>query len=157
MRSVCVSVCHNRKALPIRTAEDLCVVLHTVSETTVLCVHRFQFFQSIQNHFLAGFLHFSSQNEFVEDEIDFMKVEDEVQLADILKEMVQNLHEEMNRLQQCELVIGDITADGEEESSIALVYDLVCAEFGKVCARLGVPRDDEAMDFVFEFVFLGIF
>lgn len=56
-----------------------------------------------------------------------MEVEHEVQLAHILKVVVQDLHKQVDGLQLEQLIVAHINAHGEEEAGIAAVDHLVCA------------------------------
>lgn len=74
-----------------------------------------------------------------------VKVEDNVELADVRELLIQELDEQVDRLEAQELVRRDVDAEDEEESGVAAVDDLVRPELDKV-GVLGVATDDEAMD-----------
>lgn len=74
-----------------------------------------------QNILLAAFLHFTSQKEFVQDEVCLLKIEDDVQLAHIAIIFVHLFHVSVNDLQGNQLVIGRSAAGDEEQRSIAAV------------------------------------
>lgn len=58
----------------------------------------------------------------------FVKVEDEVQLADVAKVAVQQLDKEVDALQQSKLVVTHIHAQRKVEASVAPVDYFVGAE-----------------------------
>ena len=68
-----------------------------------------------------------------------MEVEDEVELAHVLEVVVEDLHEEMDRLEVSKLVIVHINTHGEEEACITPIYDFVRAE-------LHLPSTDNNVD-----------
>ena len=80
-----------------------------------------------------------------------IKVEYQVQFTHVAKELIQHLHEEMYRLQVCELVVVGVYARAEEQSSIAAVNDFRgAAELDEVGLVFLVARRDEAVDLTLE-------
>lgn len=65
-----------------------------------------------------------------------MEVENEVELAHIAEEMVQDLHEQVDGLQVDQLIVIEVDTEGEEESCVSAVDDLVCPELDQ---RAGQP------------------
>ena len=57
-----------------------------------------------------------------------MEVEDQVELANVAKENIQNLHEQVDGLQIAELVVRNVHAKGKEKASISPVDDLEVVE-----------------------------
>lgn len=74
---------------------------------------------------LRGFLHLARQEELVQDHVDLVEVEDQVQLAHIAEELVEQLDEEVDRLEVEQLVVIHIDAKGEEQPGITAVDELV--------------------------------
>jgi len=110
-----------------------------------------------EDHLLARFHRLPVQNHLVQDRIHLLtrkchsfirsvvkgsenkngenifathleEVEDQIQLADILKEGVEGLDKEVNELEVGQLVIVCVHTEAEEEAGVALVNDLVVAE-----------------------------
>lgn len=99
-----------------------------------------------QNGLLARLLYLAGQEDLVENGIDFVKVEDEIELGDIAEEGVEDLDEEMDSLKVGEFVVVCVDTDAEEEASVAAVDDFVVAKLDKVGLILLVARRDEAVD-----------
>jgi hypothetical protein len=107
-------------------------------------------FQPRKHHLLARLLNLAGQEHLVEDGVDLVKVEDEVELADVAEEGVEDLDEEVDGLEEGELVVVCVDAGAEEEAGVAAVDDLVVAELDKVGLVLLVARGDEAVHFALE-------
>lgn len=91
-----------------------------------------QMLQPSQNNLLARLLDLAGQKDLVEDGIDLVEVEDQVQLAHVAEEGVEDLDEEVDGLQVGELVVVGVDAGAEEEPRVAPVDDLVVAELDEV-------------------------
>ena len=74
---------------------------------------------------LGGLLHLAREEELVEDHVDLVEVEDEVELAHVAKELVEELDEEVDRLEVEQLVVGHVDAQREEEARVPPVDELV--------------------------------
>lgn len=109
-----------------------------------------QVFQPRQHNLLTRLLNLARQKDLVEDGVHLVKVEDEVELADVAEEGVEHLDEEVDGLEEGELVVVCVDASAEEEARIAAVDNLVVAELDKVGLVLLVARGDEAVDFTLE-------
>lgn len=108
-----------------------------------------QMLQSCQNNLFTGLLDFTRQEDFIQDSVYLVKVEDQIQLANIPKEGIQHLYKEMYCLQICQLIIIRIHTGTEEETRIAAVDDLRgIPELDEVGLVLLISRGDEAMDLV---------
>lgn len=107
-------------------------------------------FQPRQHHLLARLLNLARQKDLVEDGVHLVKVEDEIELADIAEEGIEHLDEEVDGLEEGELIVVCVDAGAEEEARVAAVDDLVVAELDKVGLVLLVARGDEAVDFALE-------
>ncbi|RUS17629.1 hypothetical protein BC937DRAFT_89701 [Endogone sp. FLAS-F59071] len=57
-----------------------------------------------------------------------VEIENQVKLAHVAEESVQDLHEEVDGLEVGELVVIGVDADAEEEASVTAVDNLVVAE-----------------------------
>lgn len=106
--------------------------------------------QPRQNDLLARLLNLARKKDLVEDGIHLVKVEDEVELADVSEEGVEDLDEEVDGLEEGELVVVCVDAGAEEEAGVAAVDDLVVAELDEVGLVLLVAGGDEAVDLAFE-------
>ena len=67
------------------------------------------------------YLHLSAEEEFVEDEIGFFKVEDDVELTDRSEIFVQDLNISVDHLQSAQFVVAFIHGETEEETRVPLV------------------------------------
>lgn len=76
-----------------------------------------------------------------------VKVEDQVELADVAEKGVEHLDEKVNGLEVGQLVVVDVDAGAEEEARVPAVDDLGrVAELDKVGLVLLVARRDQAVD-----------
>lgn len=103
-------------------------------------------FQSRQHDLLARLLDLAGKEDLVEDGVDLVEVEDQVQLADVAKEGVEDLDEEVDGLEEGELVVVGVDARAEEEARVPPVDDLVVAELDKVGLVFLVAGCYEAVD-----------
>lgn len=56
---------------------------------------------------------------------DLVEIEDDVELADVAEELVEELHEEVDRLEVRQLVVRHVHAHGEVQPRVAPVDELV--------------------------------
>ena len=135
-------------------------------------------FKSCKYDLFGRLLDLAGQEDFVEDSIDLrlhqhskpvsyplypylIKVEHQIQLTNIPKELIQHLDKEVYGLQVCQFIIIRVNARTEEEAGIATVDDLAAAaELDEVRLVLLVARSDKAVDLAFEldlfFVRVGV-
>lgn len=104
--------------------------------------------QPRQHDLLARLLDLACQEDLVEDGVDLVEVEDQVKLADVAEEGVEDLDEEMDGFEERELVVVGVDAGAEEEAGVAPVDDLVVAELDKVGLVLLVARCYKTVDLV---------
>lgn len=102
--------------------------------------------QPRQHDLFARFLDLAGQEDFVEDSIDLVEVEDQIQLANVAEEGVEDLDEEVDGLEEGELVVVCVDTGAEEEAGVPPVDDLVVAELDKVGLILLVAGCYEAVD-----------
>ena len=69
---------------------------------------------------LTGFPDFPSQEHFVDDRVDFVEVEDQIQLADVVEVLVEDFDEVVNGLQMGEIVVSHIRAQAEVKTRVSL-------------------------------------
>ena len=79
-----------------------------------------------------------------------VKVEDEIELADVAKEGIEDLDKEMDRLEIGQFVVVGVDAETKKEACVPTVDDLEVAELDKVGLVFLVPGGDEAMDLALE-------
>ena len=103
-----------------------------------------------ENDLFARLLDLAGEEYLVKDSVDLVKVEYEVELADVAEEGVEDLDEEVDGLEVGELVVVCVDAGAEEEAGVAAVDDLVVAELDKVGLVLLVAGRDEAVDLALE-------
>ena len=88
--------------------------------------------QPRQHNLLACLLDLAGQEDLVQDGVDLVEVEDQVQLADVAEEGVEDLDEEVDGLEEGELIVVCVDAGAEEEAGVPPVDDLVVAELDEV-------------------------
>ena len=71
----------------------------------------------------ATFLHFSGQEELIKDKICLLKVEYDIQFADVAVIFVHLLHVAVNNFQRDKFVVGRVATCDEEEGGVATIYD----------------------------------
>ena len=74
-----------------------------------------------------------------------MKVEDQIQLADIAEVLIQYFDEHLHEFQDDQLVVVLVHDGDEVQTGVALVYDFVFLVVKEV-AHLGVSGDDQLVD-----------
>ena len=75
----------------------------------------------------AALLHFSGDQQLVEDEVGLLEVEDDVELADITVVLVHLLDIAVDDFEGDQLIVGVVGGGDEEERGIAAVDDFgVC-------------------------------
>lgn len=74
-----------------------------------------------QHIFLAAFLHFPSQKEFIQNKICLLEVEDDVQLAHVAIVLVHLFHVSMNDLEGDQFIVCRGTTGDEKERCIAAI------------------------------------
>lgn len=80
-----------------------------------------------QHVFLAALLHFSGEQQLVQDEVCLLEIENDVQLADVAVVFIHLLDVAVDDFKADQLVVGCRAAGNEEERRIATVdYLLVC-------------------------------
>jgi hypothetical protein len=102
--------------------------------------------QPRQHHLSTCLLYLARQEDLIEDRIDLVEVEDQIQLAHIAKEGIEDLNKEVNRLEVGKLVVVGIYARAEEEAGVSPVDHFVVAELDKVALVFLVTRRDETVD-----------
>lgn len=109
----------------------------------------FQFIQMLQprqDDLLASLFNLAGKKDLVEDGVDLVKVEDEVELADVAEEGVEDLDKEVDGLEVGELVVVGVNAGAEEKARVPAVDDLVVAELDEVGLVFLVARGHETVD-----------
>lgn len=80
-----------------------------------------------QHVLLAALLHFPRQQQLIQDEVRFLEIEDDIQLAHVAVVLVHLLHVAMHYLERDEFIVGRRAARDKEEGSVAAVDDFgVC-------------------------------
>lgn len=105
-----------------------------------------QMLKSRQHYLLARLLDLAGQEDLVENCVDLVKVEDQVQLADVAEEGVEDLDEEVDGFEVGQLVVVGVDAGAEEQARVPPVDDLVVAKLDKVGLVLLIAGSDEAVD-----------
>ncbi len=102
--------------------------------------------QPRQHNLLTRLLNLPGQENLIQNRIHLVKVEHQVQLADIPEEGVEHLDKEVDRLEVGELVVVGVDARAKEEPRVAAVDELVVAELDEVGLVFLVAGGDEAVD-----------
>jgi len=106
-----------------------------------------------ENFGLTRFSEFASKEHFIHDTVHLVEVEDEVELADVVEVFVENLDEVVNGFEVEEVVIGDVHADAEVETSVSPVDDFEIPKLHKVC-MFGITHCDYGMNLLDKFLLL---
>lgn len=106
--------------------------------------------QPSEHHLFTRFLNFPSKEDLVQYRVNLVKVEDEIQLADIAKESIEDLNEEVNCLEVGKFVVVGVDTSAEKEPGVSAVDDFVVAELDKVGLILLVARRNETVDLALE-------
>lgn len=88
------------------------------------------------------------KKHLVEDSVYLVKVEDQVQLADVAEESIEDLDEEVDGLEVGQLIVVGVDARAEEEACVPTVDDLVVAKLDEVGLVFLVTRCYEPMDLI---------
>lgn len=76
-----------------------------------------------------------------------VKPKDNIELANIAKERIEDLDEEVNRLEICQFVVVVVDADAEEKPRVPPVHYPVCAtELDKIGLMFLISRRNEAVN-----------
>ena len=87
----------------------------------------------------------AGQKHFVDDGIDFVEIENQVQLADVVEVFVEDFDEVVDRLEIHEIIVADVDADAEIESRVPPVDDLEVSKLDEV-GVFGVSDRDAGVD-----------
>lgn len=80
----------------------------------------------------ARLLDLAREEHLVEDSVHFVKVEDQIEFADVAEEGVENLDKEVDGLEIGQFIVVGVDARAEEETCVATVDDLVVAELDEI-------------------------
>lgn len=105
-----------------------------------------QVLQPRQDDLLASLFDLAGKKDLVEDGVDLVKVEDEVELADVAEEGVEDLDKEVDGLEVGELVVIGVNAGAEEEARVPAIDDLVVAKLDEIGLVFLVARRHETVD-----------
>lgn len=105
-----------------------------------------QMLQSRQNDLFARLFNLARKKHLVEDSVYLVKVEDQVQFADVAEESVEDLDEEVDSLEVGQLIVIGVDTRAEEEACVATVDDLVVAKLDEVGLVFLVTRCYKPMD-----------
>ena len=72
----------------------------------------------------VGLQHHAAHDQLVEDEMHFVHVEDQVQLADVFEAFVERLHEDLNEVEDAEFGLGRVDAEDKVERRVVSVDEL---------------------------------
>ena len=72
----------------------------------------------------AALLHFSGDQQLIQDEVGLLEVEDDVQLADVAVVLVHLLDVAVDDFERDQLIVGRVAAGDEEERGISAIDDL---------------------------------
>lgn len=74
---------------------------------------------------LACFHYFAANDHFVEDLVNFVEVEDQIELANATEILVQYLHKQVDEFEHGKLVVFSIDTEREEEPCVPPIHYLV--------------------------------
>ena len=107
------------------THRTLSHIAPTDDDGARLLIELVELLHAVEDRLLRRLLHLAREEELVEDHVDLVEVEDEVELAHVAKELVEELDEEVDRLEVEQLVVGHVDAQREEEARVPPVDELV--------------------------------
>ena len=87
--------------------------------TTRSCVEPVELLESRQDDLFARLLYLAADNELVQYAVGFVEAKHEIELAHILKVMVQDLHEQVDALQDEQFVITEINPKHKEQTGVS--------------------------------------
>lgn len=109
-----------------------------------------------QNHLFAGLLQLSSQKDLVQNRVDLVKVEHQIQLANVAEKRIQNLHKQMNCLQIEQFIVTFIDHNAEKQASIASVNYLVIVQFHEITLVSLISGCNQTVHFSHELDFFRV-
>ncbi len=74
----------------------------------------------------------AGQEHFVDDRVDFVKIEHQIQFTNIVEVFVEDLDEVMDGLQVEQVVVGHVYADAKVEAGVPPIDDLVVSELDEI-------------------------
>lgn len=86
---------------------------------------RLTLIKSTENDELARLFDLARQEDLIEDGIDLVKIENEIEFADVSEKGIEHLDKEVDRFEVGQLVVVGIDAYAEKETGIASIDDLV--------------------------------
>lgn len=110
--------------------------------------------EQLLDHFsLTGFANLAGQEHLVHNCVDFVKVEHQVQLADVVEVLVEHFDKVVDGLQIGQVVVADVDANAKVEAGVASVHDLEVTELDKV-GVLGVAHRHHGVDLLDQLLLL---
>lgn len=88
------------------------------------------------------------EEHLVEDSVHLVKVEDQIQFADVAEEGVEDLNKEVDGFEVGQFVVVGVDARTEEETCVATVDDLVVTELDEVGLVFLITRCYKPVDLV---------
>lgn len=82
----------------------------------------------LQDFGLRRLANLARQEHFIDDRVDFVEVEHQIQLANVVEVFVENFHEIVNRLQITQIVIIHVHANTEIQPRISAINNFEVAE-----------------------------
>lgn len=65
----------------------------------------------------------TSDDNFINDPVDTISMEDEIELTDILKALIETFNEDLNQVKNTQIRLSCINNKNEEESGIVTIND----------------------------------
>jgi len=109
----------------------------------------------LQNLCLTSFTDLSSKEHLIHNCVDLVKVEDQVQLTDVVKVFVQHLHKVVDGLEVVKVIVTDVDTDAEVEASVPAINYFEVPEFDKICV-LCISYGHHCVDFLNQLLLLFI-
>ena len=78
---------------------------------------------------LTSFHYLTSDYDFIQDLVDFVEVENEIELTNTSEVLVKHLYKQMNELKHTQFIVILINAKCKEQTGVPSVNDLVISEF----------------------------
>lgn len=108
-------------------------------------IERVECQQLFQHLRLTRLADLAGQEHLVHDRVYFVEVEHQIQLADVVEVLVENLHEVVNGFEIAQVVIVHVDTDAEVETSIATINNFEIAELKKIAISKLFRRTDVSL------------
>jgi hypothetical protein len=140
-------------------------------QTAFSVIFDFEHFDGTDDRIFGSFKDLTSNDEFVQDSINFVEVEHNIKFTDVSKVLIQSFDKQMNQLtltktyfKMQKFIIIDVDTECKIESSISFVYNFEVMKlrikrkvYLKEIGLFGISHDDHSVNLGLKFDFFGLF